>query len=205
MQKKVGKTDHLIHSFGMISVTRDANQLITEIQTGSINQVGITTSGIDLELSAKFETDSMGTFSYKFNSSYLLEYETQATPNAERYDEVDSSTTPEYRFNTSLGYTIADFNAKLTYRFIPTRSDLSAVEKVADEKLDESKEGKVESWGVIDVNFNYDFADYGIVALGVRNIADKMPVLNLRLGDGFDTNNHDLEGRVLYGSYTITF
>jgi iron complex outermembrane receptor protein len=183
-----------------INITRDANQMITEIKTGSINQVGTTTSGIDLAFSASIETDSIGNFSYKFGGSYVLEYETQATPLAERYDEVGSVSTPKYRFNTSFGYAISDFNAKLTYRYIPTYSDLTVVEKLGG-----NEETNQKSWGIIDINFNYDLSDFGVITFGVRNLADKMPVLNQTFRNGFDANNHSVDGRVLYGSYTITF
>jgi len=192
----------LLHTFDpeAINVTRDETQMITEIKTGSINQVGTTTSGIDLEFSANFETDGYGSFDYIFGGSYVLEYETQATPLADRYDEVGSVTTPEYRFNTSLSYNIADFNARLTYRYIPTYSDLTVVEKIAG-----YEETEQESWGIVDVNFNYDFDSYGSLGLGVRNIADKMPELNQTFRNGFDADNHSIDGRVVYGSYTITF
>lgn len=186
-----------------INVSRDADQRITGIQTGSINQVGTSTSGIDINFNARFETDNIGTFYYKFIGNYVLEFETQDTPLADRYDEVDSVSTPEYRLTTSIGYGYEDFHSQLTFRYIPSYSDLTAVEISTGEEAE-----RMESWGIVDLDLNYDFDEYGVVAFGVRNIADKMPKLVTRvstLRHGFDDANHSIEGRVMYGSYTIKF
>ena len=85
-----------------INVTRDSDDIITNVQTGSINQIGTSTSGIDFSFDASFPTEEIGIFSYSFNGSYVLEYETQATPLSDRQDEIGSVTTPEYRFNTRV-------------------------------------------------------------------------------------------------------
>lgn len=185
-----------------VNVTRDANQMITGIKTGAINQVGTSTDGIDIELTSQFDLDDMGTLFFDFRGSYVLSYETQSTPLAERYDEVGSVTTPEFRYVTSLGYSIEDFNVKLTYRFIPRYSDLNVVEQIGQGQ--EQDQGQ-ESWGIVDVNSSYDLGDYGKIQFGVRNLADKLPVLNQTFRNGFDDDNHSIQGRVYYGSYTMTF
>jgi iron complex outermembrane receptor protein len=183
-----------------INVIRDENQQITRILTGSINQVGTSVRGLDVDFKSRLETDNFGTFFYAFAGSYSFEYETQATPTAPRLDEVGSVTTPKFRYTTSLGYTIDDFNAKLTYRFIPRYSDLTVVERLG------GLEGQgQESWGIVDLNSSYDFGDFGTLQLGVRNLADKLPELNQTFRNGFDTANHSVQGRVVYGSYTIQF
>ena len=183
-----------------INVIRGADQQITQIKTGSINQVGTSTSGIDMEFKAQFDLDDMGTLFYSFNGSYILEYETQATPLAPRFDEVDSITTPEYRFTTSLGYSLEDFSAKLTYRYIPEYSDLDVVEIAGGQE-----EERIEDWSILDLNLSYDFGDFGIISGGARNLTDKLPELRQSLSNGFDESNHSIMGRVMYASYTLRF
>lgn len=183
-----------------INVVRDASGQITRINTGSINQVGTSTSGIDINFNSRYETDGYGTLFYKFEGSYVLEYETQATPLAPRLDEIDSVTTPEFQYITSLGYTLDDFNAKLTYRFIPRYDDLTVVERLG------GLEGQgQESWGIVNLDTGYDFGDWGSIQIGVRNLADKLPELNTTFREGYDADKHSVSGRVAYGSYTIRF
>lgn len=183
-----------------VNVIRDANNIITNVQTGSINQKGTSTDGIDLSLKAKFETDQAGTFYADFNGSYVLSYETQSTPLAERYDEVGSVTTPEYRYNISFGNTYEAFTSRLTYRYIAAYNGTTVVEDIVGVQAD-----PLESWGILDLNFSYDAEEYGIFSLGIRNAADKLPKLNQTFRNGFDDANHSVEGRVVYGSYSINF
>lgn len=185
-----------------INVTRDANKMITGIKTGAINQVGTSTSGIDLEFNSQYDADDLGTFFFKFAGSYVLEYETQATPLAARQDEVKSVTTPEFRYVTSLGYSLGDLNAKLTYRFIPRYSDLNVVEQIGQKKFEDQGQ---ESWGILDLNASYNLDEYGVIQMGIRNLKDKLPVLNTTFRNGYDADNHSIAGRVFYGSYTLSF
>ncbi len=183
-----------------INVTRDTTGNITNIQTGSINQAGTSTDGIDLGFKAKIETDEIGSFYFDFNGSYILSYETQATPLAPRLDEVGSQTTPEHRFNTSFGYRINDFTSKLTYRYITDYDGTTVVEEMAGVDVD-----RIEKWEIVDLNLGYDFERFGNISFGVRNLTDKLPKLNTTFRYGYDKNNQSVLGRVLYATYTISF
>jgi|GEM_PF-3258688 len=183
-----------------INVTRDGNNVITNVQTGSINQKGTSTDGIDISLRGKVPTDEMGIFHYDFNGSYVLSYETQSTPLADRYDEVGSVTTPEYRFNTSVGHTYGPFSTRVTYRYITEYASTTVVEDLVGIEGDD-----VEAWDIVDINFSYDAEEYGKFSLGIRNVADKLPELNQTFREGFDEANQSVEGRVVYGTYTVNF
>jgi iron complex outermembrane receptor protein len=187
-----------------IFLIRDADNLITNINTSAINQVGTSTSGIDMEFDYRLETDDLGALSFGLAYSFVLDYETQDTPLSERYEEVGSQTTPEYRYNATLGWQYDNFNARLTYRYITSYSDLSVVDILAGTVSDD---GGMPAWDIIDLSFNYDLAEYGRVNIGVRNLTDEMPNLNRTIDNriGFDQANQDILGRVVTVGYTLEF
>ena len=186
----------------VINIVRDQDNLITEVNTGYINQAGTSTSGIDLEVDYNIPTDNYGDFSVGLQYSYVLEYETQATPIADRYDEVGSVTTPEFRYIMNAGWQMDNMNARLTYRYITDYSDLDVIQVLAG-----NTSSGVHDWGIVDLSFNYDLGDYGRIGLSVRNVGDKLPDLNrtISVRNGFDSSNHDILGRVTNISYTYEF
>lgn len=173
---------------------------ITDVFTSSINQNGTTTQGIDLDIKSRFSLNEWGDLSLGFLGSYVLEYETQDTPLSDRFDEVGFITTPEHRFNTSLGYVYGDFNALMTYRLISAYRGESPQEVAAGIQKD-----GLQRWETIDLNMSYLFQDYGQLSFGILNLTDELPRINTALRDGFDPDNHSIEGRVLYTTYKISF
>ncbi|GGM91990.1 TonB-dependent receptor plug domain-containing protein [Shewanella xiamenensis] len=184
-----------------IYVKRKADGTIDEIGAGNINMDGVQTSGLDVSFTSNFDLGEIGTFKFAVEGTYALEYTEQASPIAKRYDVLGTKGYPPLRFNTTFSYAIDDFSASLIAKYIDSYDgETPQQQEVGTNKQDFS------SFTTWDLTLNYDFDSYGKVTVGARNLFDAMPTVNYSLGyPGYDTDTHNILGRVVFAGYKVKF
>lgn len=184
-----------------IYVKRKADGTIDEIGAGNINMDGVQTSGLDVSFTSKYDLGTMGELKFAVEGTYALEYSEQASPIAQRYDVLGTKGYPPLRFNTTFSYAIDDFSASLIAKYIDSYDgETPQQQEAGTNKQDFS------SFTTWDMTLNYDFNNYGKVTVGARNLFDAMPTVNYSLGyPGYDTDTHNILGRVVFAGYKVKF
>lgn len=184
-----------------IYVKREADGSIEEIGAGYVNMDGVQTSGIDVSFNTKFELGAAGNLRFGLEGTYALEYTEQASPIDTRYDLLGTKGYPPLRFNTTFSYELQDFTASLIAKYIDAYDGETPQQQAAN--TDKKDFSSFTTW---DMTLNYDFSSYGKVTVGARNLFDKMPAIDYSLGyPGYDTDTHNIVGRVLFAGYKIKF
>ncbi|MCW8998318.1 MAG: TonB-dependent receptor, partial [Kangiellaceae bacterium] len=164
------------------------------------NSEGYNTSGIDFDATYRMDLAELGTLNFQFIGTKVNEWSFKQNPDSPRFDWVGFNGVPELRYTLSTGWAYDAFYVGLSYNhvkgFLGERPDLPDAEV-----------GDFGDFNTIDLNVNYDMDEYGRIAFGARNLTDEMPTLNREemLFPGYDENNHDIHGRVVYASYSLDF
>ena len=159
---------------------------------------GIEASGLDFAIDYMGPETGFGTFSARFNATYLNEY-LEITPNIDdsvtvtdrtgtHTDETFQRAFPEWRWTSNFDWMMNDWGAGLTFRWIDEMT------------LDGG--GTLDSALFTDVQVRWtpEFADNALtLAVGVNNILDEEPPVCFPCGViGMSIVAHDLPGRVGY-------
>jgi len=182
-----------------IFVNRDANGQLVSVGFGYINMVGAETSGIDFGFNTRFDFDSAGELRYTLDGSYTLNYDDRANPNQPEYDRAGYYGRAQYRFNTALTYMIDAYSVNLALRYIDGYLGESNEDEFAGRSFP-----ALSSSTEVDLGVHYQTESYGSIKVGARNLFDRMPAVEDWF-QGFDTENHNIYGRVLFADYSVKF
>jgi iron complex outermembrane receptor protein len=184
-----------------IFVKRNAQGEIEEIGAGYINMEGVETSGIDISFSSQYELSDFGTLKFGIEGTYALTYTEQDSPVATRYDVLGTKGYPPVRVNASFGYTYDAFSASLLAKYIDAYDGETAAQQ--ESGIEKEDFASFTTW---DMSLSYDMDNYGRATVGARNLFNKMPKVNYEIGyPGYDTDTHNIIGRVIYAGYKIQF
>ncbi|MDJ0701396.1 MAG: TonB-dependent receptor [Woeseiaceae bacterium] len=161
-------------------------------------------SGLDFTYTQYFDVGP-GELSLTADATYVLEFESQASPGAPVIDDAGDFRNPELLARARGRYTLDPWQFSLTvrhtgdYRDDPSQRTLEAVGLPPDAVV------QVPSWTVWDANVTYDFRDRHYVSLNVRNLLDRDPPFVLGSGANVDHINHSSMGRYVTLRYTYGF
>ncbi|HRQ65763.1 MAG TPA: TonB-dependent receptor [Xanthomonadaceae bacterium] len=179
------------------NVIRDANGEIVIVNVVPTNFSGITTTGWDADLRYALNTD-IGRWGFGISVSQVRKFEFRTLT------EIDLAGTaffPKRRGTGVVSWSLGDFGATLNATHIGNSCEF--------EESDGSCGFRLGSWNVFDLSAHWNAPWNAEIQIGVRNIANRDPVLD-SFGD-FDptaTNApflYDMLGRVPYIRYTQNF
>lgn len=184
-----------------IFVKRNADGEIEEIGAGYINMEGVETSGIDISFTSQYELSDYGTLSFGVEGTYALTYTEQDSPVAKRYDVLGTKGYPPVRVNATFGYTYDAISASLIGKYIDSYDGETAQQQ--DSGIEKEDFASFTTW---DLSLGYDMDNYGRLTVGARNLFNKMPSVNYEIGyPGYDTDTHNIVGRVVFAGYKVQF
>lgn len=175
---------------------------ITNALEVDTNIAAFEVEGIDLQID--YDADlGPGVFRAKWISSYLIGWK-DATVQGETMTENAGTASssfdalPEWRWTTSLGYTVGGFDADVRWRHVGEMTDFSFPDFTLD---------AVE---YLDLTLGYTFSDYNLDGLrlraGVTNLTDEDPVIYpSQQQSNTDPATYDILGRRYFVSATYTF
>lgn len=169
------------------------------ISAQSTNIAGVWQSGADLELNYAYDTERMGRFTFKLNTTYINDYVIQALPTTDPQDFADSfsgtSVYPRWRSATRVDWAYKDLRLGVFHTYIPSMTDLGAVIP-----------GPIDSYSQFDFQAAYSFSGssrkwlQGLsVTAGVNNVFNVDPPFIFSEGNqSHDIVAYDPVGRLIY-------
>lgn len=186
------------------NIDRSASGAIGLVNNRLVNIGTIEASGLDLGLNYLAPATSIGQFDVQVNATYLDNY-TEIVSNSDGSKTVDNLTGtitdqtfqrafPEWRATSTIGWTLEQWNAGVTFRYV------DSVEQPSGDTL--------KSRTYTDVNLAYSFNPDGegfTIALGARNVFDKDPSVCLSTCGSINMSPvlHDLPGT--FGYLRVTY
>ena len=190
---------------------RDANGALVEVNSGTGNENNIETSGVDIELAYKLDTE-YGAFGANLIWNHLSKYDTTGIESGETVEYAGEVLTPDNRANLNLTYGMEDLNVSWRMRYWDRSVD--SVEGANFNYTDFTPLEKYNNFPSVvyhDVSAGYNFTDNTSVTLTVRNLFDKQPPVanqsSSNGGTGINTVSeaYDVTGRYLQLNFTTKF
>jgi iron complex outermembrane recepter protein len=187
-------------------ITRDpVTNNIVSIQQTNANLFKVAVSGLDGDISYKFDMGSAGSLGWHGNGTYFYKYQSQG-PTGVYLNQIDTGTTAaggvisRWRFNETLSYDIGDFDIAFTHnyqkRYHDTPSNITAVARY------------VGQYQTFDLQASYHLEKNFTFSLGVLNMFNANPpyanyaaTANNFIG-GYDVSYGDPRGSFVYGRIT---
>jgi iron complex outermembrane receptor protein len=179
------------------------NGPVTQVNTTYINASSLETSGLDIVLGYKIDTD-MGSFSPSLSATYILAYDLvdpQAGPidgvGSRNYNNVGTSS-PELRANLGLNWKHENYSANVFARYTDSYTDDQNNLKEIDSHLTWDAQLNIDLGGLFETEGAY------VLTFGGVNLTDEDPPQVFTNG-GFDSKVHDPRGRQVYARLAIEF
>ncbi|WP_185236134.1 hypothetical protein [Teredinibacter franksiae] len=99
-------------------ITRDQNGFAESVTAKAQNVSFQETQGLDFALNYAIDAASLGTFSARLNSAYLLSWETQFDVNSDVENKLEETNVPEWRHVARLGWDYNDLSLALVLNYI---------------------------------------------------------------------------------------
>lgn len=190
----------LIDNYG-ITVDRDANGRISEINSKLLNLDERKLSGVDFSLQYNGFIEKVGSFTLRNEFSYMIEFENQLFPGLGSESAFDYGGAPRWRNNLTVNYgPTQDLN--FTAMFITTAKNYMSLNPTTREH-----DRYQHTYTRVDLQGSYNIASIdSSVSIGIKNLLGLTPPL-----DHFDINNqlnyslYDNIGRRIFANYTYRF
>ena len=155
---------------------------ISKVIARFINAPTVETSGVDLNASLSFDTNSIGGFVVGLDYSYMFDYDlggiqgvvngavTTVSVDAvgSRNDSNIATSLPQFRANAYLDWFGERHNARLVVRHVDEYED----DKTPDKRFN----AVIDSFTTVDLYYNFNFSnDRSTIGVNVTNIADDDP------------------------------
>jgi len=178
----------------------DFREEIIEIGSKATNYIGRDTSGIDLQISSKYDLDEFGDLNATFESTYIIDYNRKLTTTMPEYDYVGYYSRPEWRANLNLNYIYDNISAFVNTTYVDSTLGLSPSQEEAGEDFQ-----SFSSMTLIDFGISYSTDNYGTISYIMRNVADKLPKVNTDDSDGYNASLHSITGRTNQLRWSMNF
>jgi len=171
--------------------SRDATGQITQLNRGNTNMGSLSTKGFDLELNYRFPRTQYGQFAFRSQTSYVDEYNTQSTNDAEVLNYAGEYPLYRVKSNASLDWNLGNWSATLGARyFSPVKStgwDCDPEAPIECNNPTGQSTGfdgynKLGSQIFTDLSVGYKTAWNGKIMVGINNIFAKGPRVNYDAG-----------------------
>ncbi|NVK75780.1 MAG: TonB-dependent receptor [Oceanospirillaceae bacterium] len=180
-------------------IIRDGGGRIDEVIAGSaVNVAELKTDGLDFNFrwADEYEFGSVG---LNVQVGYTNSYESSLN---NFRNVVGEPGFPKFRSAIGVDYSKSDFALAWNVNIIDGTYSSTSVEAATGNFL---KEGHVSSWVTHNIQLKYNLTDNGELVIGVRNILDKAPALNINESGGYNDSLYDAEGRVPYITFRQSF
>ena len=163
----------------------------------------VETTGIDLDVNYKLETD-MGQFDFSYVLNYVLKYE-DARPNSDGSLRIDTSEgdfeQPEIRWTFATSWTKNDWNANVAINHIGEFQQDDSVRIQGDGTVLPD----IDSMTTVDTVINYIGIENTTLTLGITNLFDEEPPFSYHDFMGYVDTVHNGQGRFVYVKATYKF
>ena len=160
------------------------------LDIGLNNTARTKVSGLDFTASYGFETDNIGRFDFRLNSSYLLKFEEAFTPSSSLIELLNTVGNPvDLRLRSSVGWSNDKRLAATAFvNYMGAYTDNAS-----------SPERKIDSWTSVDLNLSYTTESEFTYSLNAQNLFDADPpfVNNGAAFVGYDPANANPLGRFI--------
>jgi iron complex outermembrane receptor protein len=196
------------------ALLRDADGVLTDVNSGTSNENEIETSGIDFEVNYRMDLGP-GVFTAGMLWTHTYEYvETEILDPTQIVDFRGEVLNPKDRANLNLGYEINDLNVSWRMRY--WSKSLDSVEdnnaNLTDfAALRRDGFGQFASFVYHDISATYHLTETVVGTLGVRNLFDKKPPFAGQISNSGSTGintvpeAYDVTGRYFNASVTMKF
>lgn len=201
------------------------------IQATSVNVAEFSTKGVDVQVIYDLDVEDYGSFSFNYNSTFLLEWNAVNLPGTAEYDcagfYASSCGNPnaEYRHNFVMSWdTPWDVRASLVWRHISAVDQVGSVDNgfisdgstgavtsLVDEGFNAIDE-EIEAVSYLDLTLFYQLNDNVSFRAGVNNLLDQDPPIVTTFGVAgvnVEANTvagvYDAAGRFIFFGSTLTF
>jgi len=167
-------------------------------------------AGIDIKFDHRF-IFNQGDIKFAFDATHYLTFDRNKPGSDEIESLVGTWRYPENIISAKLSWSADDYYIGLKGQYID--SYLDDIEGLRDRQKDElaslnvlnnNGDHVIDSWTVFDLYAGYDFKDMSI-GLSINNILDEEPPVAYASQRGFDSINHDADGRTYRVSFTYAF
>ena len=171
--------------------SRDATGQITQLNRGNTNMGSMSTKGVDLELNYRFPRTAYGQFAFRSQTSYVDEYNTQSTNDAEVLNYAGEYPLYRVKSNASLDWNLGNWSATLGARYFSgvksTGWDCDPAAPIECNNPTGQSTGfdgynKLGSQTFTDLSVGYKTSWNGKIMVGVNNIFAKGPRVNYDAG-----------------------
>lgn len=169
-------------------------------------------NGQGIDLSSRYTMEmGPGMMTADFRASYLMSHERQLSAIQPLCEDAGTTSEPEWRFNSQLGWAQNDWSVYLTGRYIGETEDLVGGRDTANNSCAPNPSGRVEavdSYFELGMRGTYQFTDATDVTFGIVNLTDEEPSYSELAAGGwpwFDQGLYDPRGTRWYLSLTHSF
>lgn len=200
-----GTLDSLIADYPSLSLERAPNGAINQTRTQTINGGGFTQDGLNLNFSYNWNTD-FGLFNFGWDTSYILEREEEAYFRGPRQDTIGFAGLPQLRSNLKASWSMGDHTVSWNLDHIDSTAASEDLIVGSDASVTLIPEGKLSSLTINNLQYKYFGGNWGTYSLGVRNLFDKGPVLDVN-GQYTNASLYTVGhiGRVFYAEVDFDF
>jgi iron complex outermembrane receptor protein len=213
-------------------VVRDIAGTLAGVNPNFINADSVDASGVDFTVRYGWDTDNMGTFGAKLETTYLIEYDietfdatlgrtiTQSGVGERNNGRSAGRSLPRVRSNLHLSWAMDRHRVNAFVRYIHDYDNTGGGDPIIAASIGEVPDGvnclargagcEIESWTSLDLQYNYSIPELGFLSqgatftLGAINATNEDPPAVNTIG-GIDSVIHDGRGRVVYGKVGFSF
>jgi iron complex outermembrane receptor protein len=170
------------------------NGSVDRIIAPALNLSGFKTSGLDLEIDYRMDSD-WGSFNPYINITWVDEFVSEILPGT-GFDDFIGLSVPDTKAQAGVNWSFGDFAAGIVSTYIgDSEQDVAGTTQ------------RIGSWTTTNLQASWTAPWNGKVTLGVRNVGDREPPLNnVAFGHPFYANSqYDFYGRVPYVRYEQNF
>jgi iron complex outermembrane receptor protein len=167
---------------------------VAELEAGLANVGSVFQNGLDAQVSYTWAND-YGTFRASTNIAKILELERQLSTGGDRFSVLDiRGWQNSFRMSARLAWGLDNWNAAL--------SSTTVGEYTNEDDPTAAGDVTIDSWTTFDLTAGYRTPDDGTMLsnisarLGITNLTDKEPPLVNTGGSVFDSDNHNVFGRM---------
>jgi iron complex outermembrane receptor protein len=174
------------------------------VHSAYVNNGELSTSGLDLQISAGIDTDA-GRFTSTLFVSHTLDYKEPGYFSGSLQDTAGFNLQPDMRAQLALGWSLDKHSIDIVTDYIGASSqqDFIAFSSSGQAYLDTSDKD-LKSWTTINASYTYDADAWGRVKVGATNLTDEDPVFDRNgLYEEPHYDLYDNTGRVVYLEYTL--
>lgn len=162
------------------------------------NQTALRTKGVDLDLRWRIVKNETGAWTLQSSNTYVHSYKTSLVAGGELIEFAGTYATPRYRSNTTLSWDRNAWSLSATLNHIAKYAQSSSAPLNVPENIG--------NWDTLDMQGSYTGFHNLRLTLGVRNLGDLAPPIDLASGAvPYDITQHNPRGRFMYVSAKYQF